>query len=167
MTSPDPNIKDLYDEYADAIYRFMYWHTGDPLLAEDLTSEVFFRAWKHRDKLADQEGKPQAQPRAWLYRVARNLLTDHYRRKHDEHLGDDFETASDYDLHAEAEKAETRNRLHSALARLPDEHRTIIVLRFFERLPAIEVAVIMNKSEGNIRILQHRALKALKKSLLP
>jgi RNA polymerase sigma-70 factor (ECF subfamily) len=153
------DIGALYDEFADDIYRFLCWHTSDAVLAEDLTSEVFIRAWKHRDTLrADQL-------RAWLYRVARNLTIDHYRRIHDKTLDESVDPTSDYDLHAEAEKHEASDQLHSALARLSNEHRTIVILRFFTRLSAKEVAQIMGKSEGNIRILQYRALKELKKDL--
>jgi RNA polymerase sigma-70 factor (ECF subfamily) len=155
------DIEALYDEFADQIFRFLSWHTGDSLLAEDLTSEVFIRAWKHREKLQAE------QIRAWLYRVARNLTIDHYRRIHDKTLDESYDPVSDYDLHAEAEKREADTRLHEALAKLPDEHRTIIILRFFARLPAREVAVIIGKTEGNIRILQYRALKQLKRELTP
>jgi RNA polymerase sigma-70 factor (ECF subfamily) len=159
MSEPNQRIKRLYDDYADPIYRFIYWHTNDPLLAEDLMSEVFFRAWKFRDKLVE------GNQRAWLYRVARNLIIDHYRRKKDEILDEAVEIESDYNLHAEAEKFETSQHLHKALATLSLEDQSIIILRFFEQLAAKEVAAIIRTSEGNVRVLQHRALKLLQRRL--
>ena len=68
-------IESAYNDYSDQIYRFIFWQTGDPLLAEDLVSEVFIRAWKHRVMFLD------INQRAWLYRVANNLVTDYWRKK--------------------------------------------------------------------------------------
>ena len=159
MYDTTDDIEKLYDTFADPIYRFLCWHTGDSLLAEDLTSEVFIRAWKHREKLKDNESK------AWLYRVAKNLVTDYFRRKH-ETIDDEMDTRpSGYNVHEAAETAETNDKLHKALSTLSFEHRTIVILRFFEQLSAKEVAIIIEKSEGNVRLLQHRALKELKKNL--
>lgn len=159
MSNSSLTVKQLYDEFADPIYRFIYWHTSDPLIAEDLVGEVFFRAWKHNQQIR------QGNQRAWLYRVARNLIIDYYRRRKDEVLDESNEIRSDYDLHQEAERNDTNDHLHRVLADLPLESRTIIVLRFFEHLSAKEVAGIMGRSEANIRVLQHRALKTLKQRL--
>ncbi|MEO8105302.1 MAG: RNA polymerase sigma factor [Candidatus Saccharibacteria bacterium] len=155
----DELIQQSYDSYADQIYRFLFWQTGDALLAEDLTGEVFFRAWKHRAKFSD------ANHRAWLYRVARNLITDNWRKKKDLSLPEDYEIVLDYDLAATAEQDEELARVRTLVQELPDKFRTVVLLRFFEQLSCREVSVIMGTSEGNVRILQYRALKELKGKL--
>lgn len=145
--------------YADQIYRFLYWQTGDELLAEDLTSEVFYRAWKHYGSLEDSNY------RAWLYRVARNLVTDHHRKKKPLQLDEDYDPVMEYDLHAEVESNERIRKVRIIIEKLSPQYRSVIILRFFEQLSCKEVADIMNKTEGNVRILQYRALKELKTKL--
>lgn len=159
MARDNDHIRQLYDEYADQIYRFLYWQTGDPLLAEDITSEVFMRAWKHREMLE------QGNQRAWLYRVARNLITDNYRRKKETAISEDYEPVSDINLHDDAARREEIIRVRKVVAELSPLSRSVIILRFFEQLSSQEVADIMNKTPGNVRILQYRALKELKSKL--
>lgn len=151
-------FKKIYIEYSDKIYRFFYWHTGDIHLAEDLTSEVFVRAWRSRKKFINRY------PQAWLFRIARNLLIDHYRRKKDKYVEDaDVELPPHTENHLEmtVQKEEIR-RLRKALANLPDNLRSVVILRFIERLPAKEVGKILKVSEGNVRVMQYRALTKLK-----
>lgn len=155
----DELIHQSYTAYADQIYRFVYWQVGDASLAEDLTSEVFYRAWKNRDKFSD------GNHRAWLYRVARNLITDNWRKKKELSLPEDYEVVLDYDLAAEAEKHEELSRVRQLVLDLPKKYRAVVVLRFFEQLSCREVSAIMEISEGNVRILQYRALKELKGKL--
>lgn len=159
MTDSEALIKSLYDTYADQIYRFLYWQTGDALLAEDLTGEVFYRAWKNHETLQDSNY------RAWLYRVARNLVTDYHRKKKTLSLDEDYDPVMDYNLHVEAEKNERIRKVRIIVANLSPQYRSVIILRFFEQLSCKEVADIMNKTEGNVRILQYRALKELKTKL--
>ena len=159
MDDDESKIKAAYDEYADQIYRFLYWQTGDALLAEDITSEVFYRAWKNKETFLGYN------QRAWLYRVARNLIIDYYRKKKETHFDEKFEPLSDIDLHGNAERNETIQKVRRVVADLPPQFRSVVILRFFEQLSCREVADIMNKSESNIRVLQHRALKELKGKL--
>lgn len=156
MTRENDFIRKIYDTHADEIYRFLFWQTGDQALAEDLTSEVFYRAWKHQSTL--QEGNP----RAWLYRVGRNLVTDHHRKKKEQPLDDSYEPIGTDNLHEEAIRQEEILRLRKLVMELTPVSRSVIILRFFEQLSAQEVADIMNKTPGNVRILQYRALKELK-----
>ena len=153
-----------YRRYAQPIYRFMYWQTRDPVLSEDLTSAVFERSWRARASF--NGGSRQA----WLYRIARNLLTDHWRKKK-ELLLDDIPGLADqltaqpmgYEAHSYDFDNEQRVRqLGTALDRLPSNLKAVVVLRFIEELSAREVAEILETTEGNVRVLQLRALRKMR-----
>ena len=150
----------LYTRYAPAIYRYLHWQSRDAILAQDLTSSTFEHAWRARASF--KGGSEQA----WLYRIARNLLTDHWRRKKDL-LMDDIpalseqleSTAPTYDYDEE----QRLGQLGRAMDQLSEDLRTIVVLRFIEGLSAKEVGAILGLSEGNIRIKQFRALGQMRK----
>src|SRR4051812_8880743 len=84
MQGKEKEFKKMYHLYFDKIYGFLYWQTRDQMLAEDLTGEVFTRAWQ---KMGSFSGR---YPQAWLYTIARNLLTDHWRSKRPLPLDEDF-----------------------------------------------------------------------------
>lgn len=152
-------FEDHYEQYEEAIYRFLYWQTKDQALSQDLTASTFERAWKARESFTGGSVK------AWLYRIARNLLTDHWRKLKPVLL-DDLPGLSDqlegpgidYDYDVE----QVQLALGRALTRLPDKLKVVTTLRFIEGLSAREVAEILGTTEGNVRVLQYRALKQLK-----
>lgn len=151
----------LYDLHLDGVYRYLYYKLGDPTRAEDLTAQVFLKAW---------EAMPRFQWREvpfshWLMRLARNAVIDHYRtaRVHGE-LHEDL-VAADPDPQAEYVRQERMGGLAVALRQLPEEQRTVIVLRFVEGMDYSQVADIIGKSEGALRVMQHRALAALRRIL--
>jgi RNA polymerase sigma-70 factor, ECF subfamily len=151
-----------YQSHATPIYRFLYWRTGDHSLAEDLTSTVFERAWRTRRSF---HGGSQ---RAWLQRIARNVLIDHWRKRQAipsddiEHLR---EAATITDSSAQLDQAMLVERLQQALAKLPSEMQQVVRLRFMAGLSAKRVGHILQLSEGNVRIIQYRALRKLRKYL--
>jgi RNA polymerase sigma-70 factor (ECF subfamily) len=156
------DFKQAYQDYSQAIYRFLYWQTHDPGLSQDLTSATFERAWRSRNTFHGGQAK------AWLYRIARNLLTDYWRKKKDLFIDDmpglseqitDDSAPFDYD----AEK--TISQLGKSLHMLPEDLRAIVVLRFIDGLSAKEVGEILDLSEGNVRVMQFRALRKLRKML--
>jgi RNA polymerase sigma-70 factor (ECF subfamily) len=156
------DFEQAYLDYSEKIYRFLYWQTSDTALAEDLTSEAFSRAWNKRDSFVG--GSAQA----WLFRIARNLLIDYRRKKKDLPLNDGDESAeilgqeSLADVH---ERADEIWHMRNALDELPDNLRGVTVLRFIEQLSVREVADILELSEGNVRALQFRALRRLRRIL--
>jgi RNA polymerase sigma-70 factor (ECF subfamily) len=157
---------ELYQHYAPLVYRFFAAHLADALDAEDLTEEVFLKVWKALPGYR-QQGAPFA---GYLFRVARNALTDHYRRSRrnshplllDEALVQDPEGDPAQILSAGLE----RRQLQLVLAQLSADYRTVLVLRFLSGLTPEQVAAAMGRSPGAVRVLQHRALAALRK-LLP
>ena len=153
----------LYDRYIDLIFRYVRSRVADEQNAEDITEAVFIRSFESIKSYRERGLRYSA----YLYQVARNLLVDHYRSADDilpleraEQL--QFETRSTDDELIFREEAE---QLQKALERLPQEYQEIIRLRVLLEVPTAEVAVWMKRSEGAIRVLLHRALKALKREV--
>ncbi len=149
----------LYDRFVDKIYRYIYYKVGSKTEAEDLTGQVFLKAWEAIGHYQWTE-RPFA---AWLYRIAHNLIVDYFRTKRDassldditslEHPGSDLDEIIGHHLTAEV--------LRQALKRLTPDQQQVIVLRFLEGYNTAEVAQIMGKQPGAVRTLQHRALAGL------
>ena len=151
----------LYERYLDPLYRYIYFRVGNELTAEDLTEEVFVRAW---EALPEYRVPENGSISAWLYRIAHNLVIDEYRhwRRHEA-----VEPLFQVELGSPSveEEAGTRQaieHLTRALDRLEPLEQDVIVLRFVEGLSHREVGAIVDKSEGACRVIQHRALAALR-----
>jgi len=148
----------LYDGYVQAIFRYVRYRVESDYEAEELTAEVFVRMVRGLSRYRD-EGAPFG---AWLYRIAGNLITDHYRgRKRKQEQLSESQVSDETDPFGKAARAEEYARLHRALKQLPSDYQTVLILRFIEELPYEAVARSMNKTEQAARVLQHRALKAL------
>jgi RNA polymerase sigma-70 factor (ECF subfamily) len=149
-----------YETYAEPIYKFFYWRTQNRALSEDLTSSVFEKAWRSRGSFKTGSA------RAWLYRIARNLLIDHWRLRKDVALDDQDSLASEAEsISTIFDKQLLAERAHQALAKLPPTMRVVINLRFIEGMSSKKVARITGHSESNVRVIQYRALKRLRKHL--
>ena len=149
----------IYDQYAQKIYIYFYHRLGNRELAEDLTAEVFARMVEAVDtsRFADTSLS------GWLYRIAHNLLVDHFRQQREEvALSEELPMQREGPA-AIAERKLAQDGLRKALEKLTEEQRQVIVLRFGEGLTAREVAAIMEKQENAIWQLQHRALNALRR----
>ncbi|MBU2632213.1 RNA polymerase sigma factor [Patescibacteria group bacterium] len=156
----------IYIRYSDKIYRYLYIQTRDPYLAEDITSETFLRAWKKWREIK------QDYIQALLFKIARNILIDYWRREKDKkkislelttEMG--IEPSYDEDLIEKIHKDEKVKGLNVALGKLAKNLREVVILRFMEELSAREAAGVIGTTEGNIRILQFRALRKLKEFL--
>lgn len=153
----------LYTEYVQPIYRFVYRRTLDRMLAEDLTSTTFLKALE-KIRTYDSAKGPFV---AWLYRIARNTVTDHYRtRRVHANIEDVWDLASDDDPTAGVDTQLASKELRAALAKLPADKREIVLLRVWEGLSYAEIAAITGKSEGNCKVIFSRAVKDLR-DILP
>lgn len=155
----------LYEHYNSDVYRYLFYRVGRPQLAEDLTTEVFIRMMEHLPRY-----RPTNVPfRAWLLRIARNLVIDHVRKMNvrdhvdlDETMPSDHvgpETAVEYNL--------TIERLQHALQRLTAGQCDVIILRFVADMSVKDVAKILNRSESAVKALQARGIEALQLTLTP
>ncbi len=156
----------LYSRHYDAVYRYCYYRVSDVTLAQDLTSEVFVRMVEKLDTFK-MRGRPLL---AWLYTIARNLVTDMYRRnRKGTHLpldeASDVETDDAEDPFQRTERRLQADCLAAAMKHLTEEQRRVILLKFIENLDNGQVAHLLGKTEGAIKSLQHRALRALRRAL--
>ena len=153
----------LYDVNADRVYRHIYYRVGNTQDAEDLTQEVFLKAWE-----AIGRYRVTASPfLAWLMRISHNLIVDLYRRKKKHiYLSDDY-FAADPDAEAISSVGVDfdRRQLRQAILQLPGNQQQVILMRFIEGYSYAEIASSLGKSEGAIRVLQFRALKRLRSIL--
>jgi RNA polymerase sigma-70 factor (ECF subfamily) len=157
---------DLYDRYVDLVYRYVYYRVGTPPLAEDLVSETFLRALRRIGSFSWQ-GRDFA---AWLVTIARNLIADHYksgRYRLEVATADmlDADRATD-GPEADVLDGITNATLLEAVKQLNAEQQECVVLRFLQGLSVTETALAMGKTEGAIKALQFRAVRALGR-LLP
>ena len=156
----------LYDHYQPSIYRFLYYRTRSIVVAEDLTSETFFRALRNMASFRWQ-GKDFG---AWLMTIARNLATDHFKagRTRLEMTTEDMGQHDDAtDGPETAVLASLTNEiLLEALTELPNEQKDCLVMRFLQGMSIAETAAVLGRSEGAIKQLQLRGVRNLAK-LMP
>lgn len=160
----DPTaFAEIYDQQQPAIYRYIFYRVGDVATAEDLTSEVFVRLVERIDHFT-YRGRPLL---AWLYTIARNLITDYRRRAGQAAMLplDEQLVAEGGNMEQAAERRLAQRWLAAALTHLTEDQRQVIILRFIEGLDSAEVARMLGKSVGAVKSLQHRALAALRRIL--
>jgi RNA polymerase sigma-70 factor, ECF subfamily len=153
----------LYDRYVDALFRYIYYRLRDEQEAQDLTEETFIKVWE----TVKEKGTGIYNFKAWLYRIAHNLVVDHYRKSKEILSLDNIAALSDGQPHPEniIQDEETQVQLMNAVAQLEPELQQLITLRFGNGYSHRETAEIMNVKEGHLRVMQHRALKKLYKTL--
>ena len=156
----------LYDHYQGSVYRFLFYRTRSSTLAEDLTSETFFRALRSMQSFRWQ-GKDFG---AWLMTIARNLATDHFKAGRTR-----LEmTTEDMGLHDDATEGPetsvlaglTNEILLEALTELPAEQKDCLIMRFLQGMSIAETAEVLGRSEGAVKQLQLRGVRNLAK-LMP
>ena len=156
----------LYDHYHRSVYRFLFYRTRSTQLAEDLTSETFFRALRSMNNFRWQ-GKDFG---AWLMTIARNLVTDHFKAGRTR-----LElTTEDMGVHDDATEGPetavlaslTNELLMEALTQLPDEQRDCLIMRFLQGLSIAETAEVLGRTDGAVKQLQLRGVRNLAK-LMP
>jgi RNA polymerase sigma-70 factor (ECF subfamily) len=150
---------DLYENYLDTIYRYIYYRVQNHQDAEDLTETVFLKAWQ---KIPDYHlGKTPFV--AWVYRIAHNSVIDHYRTRKEAVSLNEQLLVSDGKMNLEERilSNEQKQTLMEAIKRLSPLHQHVLVLRFINGLKPAEVAEVLDRNVGAVRVLQHRALKAL------
>ncbi|MDO8506863.1 MAG: sigma-70 family RNA polymerase sigma factor [Candidatus Limnocylindria bacterium] len=154
---------ELYDTHCNAVYRYVLYRVREPSDAEDLTSEVFTRAFANIHRYRWQ-GKSFL---AWLYTIARNAVTDRRRRTRPTvDLDDAYGVAADGPTaHDHAVRGEQVDALRGAVKHLTTEQQEVLLLRFVEHMSSRQVAKMLGKNEGAIRALQFRALGRLRKIL--
>ena len=154
----------IYDLYAHRIHRFVYFKVSSTEEAQDLTADVFLKAWSY---LLDEKGKEVRHLSALLYGIARNRVIDHYRSRAtretlplpesaEELIGDDRTTNRQTEAKLDVKMLERH------LRSLKDDYREVLVMKYLDELETSEIGKILGKTDGNVRVLLHRATEAIR-----
>jgi|SRR3989338_80322 len=163
---------DIYTQYVDKIYRFIFIKVNSPEVAQDLTSETFTKILEHF-KRNSEGGSHVENPGAFLYGAARNVVYDYYRQKGKSHvlLSDensfilDKESPDHYRADYAVSKEDNSRQIRNALSKMSDDYRELLTLRYIEDMSAKEISEILKKPQGTIRVMLHRGLKELREIL--
>jgi RNA polymerase sigma-70 factor (ECF subfamily) len=174
---PDPDLADvraaqadraafgvLYRRYLDRVYGYCFYLLGDHHDAEDTTERTFLAALDAIDRFREQG----AGFRSWLFRIAHNQVANALRsrgRRRTYPLESVAEPMAPGDPAAEIGQADDARRVRRALARVAEDRRQVLVLRFVDGLSSREIGAVLDRSPGAIRVLQHRALRDMREIL--
>jgi RNA polymerase sigma-70 factor (ECF subfamily) len=162
----------LYRKYLAQVYSFAFYELRDHHEAEDATERTFLAAlanlgrFEERARPADGHGASTF--RVWLFQIARNVVAERRRRQRrrpEQPLETAAEVADGLDLEAETVRHDTATAAARAIARLPGDRRQALSLRFVDEMSTSEIAGILGRSEGAVRVLIHRALRAVAREL--
>lgn len=150
----------LFENYNKKLFSFFVRLTYDKELSNDLTQNVFLRMLKYRKSY-----KQGSKFRPWIYQIARNVLTDHFRK--DNKWNSDYEDLEQagkisFDDNYDEQQKEQERILHWSLSRLPEDQREVLVLSRFQNMKYEEIAQVTNTTVANIKIKVHRAMKKLR-----
>jgi RNA polymerase sigma-70 factor (ECF subfamily) len=152
----------IYNLYVDDIYRFIYFKVGHKEEAQDITSDVFLKAWNY---IALNKIDKSKNLKALFYKIARNTIVDYYRSKKDTSPLENLENTDLKDIkqdpQALTEIKDDYERILKLLNNLKEEYKEIIILKHINELSWKEISQTLSKSKGSLRVLLHRATKAL------
>jgi RNA polymerase sigma-70 factor (ECF subfamily) len=164
MKEKENQFLEGYDAYSDALFRFAYFQVSDREVAKDIVQDVFMETWKC---IAD--GGEIQNIRAYLYRVARNRIIDHYRKHKTQSLdamqensqGNGVDFGDQRGMEADEMKTEASHMLR-LLDKVEQKYREPVLLRYMEGMGVKEVAEILGETESNTSVLIHRGIEKLK-----
>ena len=164
MNSINEQFNRIYDQYIEKIYRFVFLKVSLQEIAEDITSKVFLKLWE-----SYKNGKEIKNPKAFLYKVARNLTIDYYREKDRTKVvsGDSIPEMIDIkaDVHEFAVLNSDIEEIKLAITKLKKDYQDVIIWHYLDDLSAQEIAEILEKPAGTVRVMIHRGLQMLREEL--
>ena len=153
----------LYEKYIKKIYDFVFYKTHHKELAEDLCSKIFMKALEHIDGFEVKKGTFQA----WIYRIARNTVIDHYRtKKQDKNIDDVWDLAGDENVESDAEKAIRLDAVKKVLSGLSAKQRDVILLRLWHGYAFAEIAQILGMTEAACKMQYKRGMTTVRSDLV-
>lgn len=165
MDGAKEQFGNIYNQYIEKIYRFVYLKVNSQETAEDITSRVFLNGWESYQK------KPEKieNPGAFLYQIARNMVIDHYREKGKARVvsADNLPQIADHrtNLHDKAVLSSDIEMVKSAIQNLKKDYQDVLIWHYLEDMSVPEIAQILGKPDGTIRVMLHRGLKDLRSEL--
>jgi RNA polymerase sigma-70 factor (ECF subfamily) len=162
----------LYRRYLARVYSYAYYELGDHHVAEDATEKTFLAGLTnlHRfgERARPEDGDGASTFRVWLFRIARNVVANE-RRSQRRHLStplpDDPSIADPLDVERDVVRRDEAKTAWRAVGRLRGDRRRALVLRFVDEMSTAEIAGVLGRSEGAVRVLIHRALRSVAKDL--
>lgn len=154
-------FESIYTATVDLIYVYLVGHLRDETQAEDITSNVFLKAWKS----AASYRVGSNNYRRWLFAIARNELRDAWRQQRRTTSIDDAEILSDAGPDLSEQPGYARAEVIRAMNVLTEEQRRVVILRFFGEQSHAEIARVLNKREGAVRVQLLRALRHMRKEM--
>ncbi|MFA5133417.1 MAG: sigma-70 family RNA polymerase sigma factor [Patescibacteria group bacterium] len=152
----------IYDQYIKKIYNFVYYKTHHKETAEDLASVTFAKAWERFNTFDQKKGFVSA----WLYKIARNTVIDHYRAQKFEYDVDDvWDLSGNEDIPLDTETKLKLEEVRKHIKFLNSSERDILIMRVWQELSYKEIAEILGKSEASCKMAFSRALARLKKRI--
>jgi len=167
MPNPRKEFARLYDKYIEKIYRFIFLKVESQEVAEDLTHQVFAKIWE-RFRTSNGTSNKIKNPTAYLYQIARNEVVNHHREKSKfqiisaeaTQIADPAPTLEEHQqLQSDLES------LRRCLGQLKDDYQNVIIWRYLDGLSIKNIAQIIDKPEGTVRVMIHRALKELREKM--
>lgn len=161
MQGKEKQFLEGYDAYSDALFRFAYFQVLDREVAKDIVQDMFMETWK-----CIANGGEIQNIRAYLYRVARNRIIDHYRKHKTQSLDIIQENGTDFGDERGMTTAEAQieaSNMLRLLEKVEQKYREPVLLRYIEGLGTKEISEILGETESNTSVLVHRGLEQLKK----
>lgn len=169
-------FSNIYDTYSKEIFSFLFLRTSSSDIANDLTSETFFKFWKTN---CDKPEDYLKNPRAFLYRLARNLLIDFYRQTSKQTIVSidasfedsenenvvEIQIESQENIEREYAESEKRTMVLACIKKLNPIYADVLIYYYVQGLDSKEIAIIIGRTEANTRVIIHRALESLKKAI--
>jgi RNA polymerase sigma-70 factor, ECF subfamily len=158
-TATEADFESLYQEELPRIYNFFRFRVGDGPLAEDLTSETFEKAWRHRARYRHDLGAFST----WVFTIARRVAVDHYRtQKVETSLDDLIHLAADSNTEEAVQQETDFARLLHLLHRLKDQEQELVALKYGAGLTNRAIAGLTGLSESNVGVILHRVVHSLR-----
>jgi len=163
MSNKRKEFSKIYDQCINKIYRFIFLKVNSQEISQDLCSETFLKGWEAYKNNPNIEN-----PSAFLYRIARNLVTDHYREKaRAQFVSPEMVPVIDPNPGLEEKSAlnSDLDQVRAVLADLKEDYQNVIIWHYLDDLPIAKVAKMLNKTEDATRVTLHRALKNLRNEI--
>ena len=152
----------LYNKYIKRIYDFIFYKVHHKETAEDITSQIFFKALNKIQGFDPKKGTLQA----WLYQIARNTVIDYYRtKKENKNIEDAWDLCGDDDLERDIDAKAKLQELEKYISKLKSDHRDILIMRIWQDLSYKEIAEAMGKSEDSCKMQFSRCIRKLREEM--